>query len=326
MSNYHNKYLKYKKKYIDLKNSYEESNLQELDGGFYSFLNSSKSDDGGDGNHLIFFYDKENKLVAETFTKIKEDYKKHLANTNINLNKPYVFKINLKKDLNALLNVFTYKIGDNKVLPYFTFGAENICLEENCQSNTSKRMKHLVAPFNKAIRLYKKTSILPFLDEKKLIITSIPTCNNLELQANQILKFINGRINSENRSNSTKSLLQLVKLYQELTIQEIVQYQLNRIGGYSDLLGTLTNPSGTTAETKIEKLEEKTPEEKQKLISSELKNYLREDVVQLGQFSLKIDLITFNNVTDMIYLKIRGDGKAELLNIFETQTSQNVLS
>ena len=181
-------------------------------------------------------------------------------------------------------------------------------------------MKFLVKPFNKAIRLYKNKSIIQFQDDNTLKITKIPTCNNLELQTNKILNYINGRINNEDRINSIKNLLQLVKLYQDLTIGEIVKYQQTRIGGYSDLLQSVITPSGTTTETKIEKIEPKKSNEE---INSELKNFLKDNIIKIEPIALKIDSFKFNNLNDMIYLKIKktSDGRmiAEVIDIFEKQ-------
>lgn len=302
MSNYHGKYLKYKKKYINLKNNYL-NNLYEKEGG-------------GNALHIIFFYDNTNSSVNDVFLKIKENYKKYLADKMNNLDVPYTFKINFKKELNGLFNIFTYELKDNKIKPYFVFNVDNLCLTNYCQNVTSKRMRHLVFPFKKAIDIYIKSLVMQFNLNNVLQINNTFNCNILEHQSNNILKFINDNINNENMTNSVKSLLQLVKIYQDLTIQEIVQYQINRIGGYAGLLSSITPPNGTDeTNTHIEK-NDLTQEQIHNLIKNELTNYKNENIKQLGDIGLKISNIKFNNVNDMIYLKIKGD-HAQVMNIFE---------
>ncbi len=348
MANYESKYLKYKNKYINLKNEYN----------------------GGGDIDIIVLYDDTNPIVNNLFKNIKDGYMNHY-NTKENIKKKYYVddSINLKKELNCVLNVYTYVLGSNKIQSEFRFKFDNL---KNLISGGSRRMQKLINPINKAILKYKESSKLELKENNKKYIITNYNCDSLKLQLEQIMEFINKTENLNNigKITATKALLELVKLYQELTTINIVKYQSTRIGKFFKLSpsDTLTLPAGVNAEIKIigeesndeakqnggffdsfrffggsnesnsseTSIEEKenqqitsvkkeiikNEEEKEKEINIKLKEYLNPDKNELT-LNLNISNLTFNNLNNMIHLKIttkmlanRKNPLIEVINIF----------
>lgn len=325
MSNYHDKYLKYKKKYVDLKNEDKlnetlRTNNKELQNSntiLHSnedLLNSLKLKTGGGAEHVIFFYDNTNPLVNGFFSEIKKGYMAHVEGKNSNLNEPYITNINFDTNLNLLLNIFTYQLKDNKVKPLFKVKIENL---------SSNRMTKLRKPFKKAVKKYRDVLHFNFNDKTSdLKINNLSSCYALSMQVNKIMNFINSQLNNTDISESLSSLLQIVKLYQELTTQEIFKYQMNRIGGYIDIIGAVVKPAGISNNTTIENIKDV----KQEDVQRKLKEYADTNLLQLDKLVLNINNLSVNNINDVIYLKMMGvnkDGsvKVEVINIFDNPTN-----
>ena len=309
MSNYEDKYLKYKKKYIDLKN---EQN--DLEGG--NFLSNLFGSPEPKPKSMIFFYDSTNEVATAVFDKIKKGYKDYLTNANFKLNKPYSIKNTLKTDLNGLLNIFTYTFGENKVVPYFHMDLVNI--------KTSRRMDVLQVPLSKAINTYTKASTINFdTDEsKEKTIYRFISCDNLQYQSNKILDYINinGILNKEERINSTKSLLEIIKLYQNKTEADIISYLTDRIGRYVSLHETIILPSGTKGTITHTDLKFETPAAKEEDIKKKMAGYKEQTSTPtyLHNYGLTITSLSFNKLDKMIYFEMKGSGnQLDVLNIFD---------
>jgi hypothetical protein len=318
MSNYHNKYLKYKKKYIDLKNEYE----------------------GGSGDGIyVFLWSSSNKAANDVFNKISEGFKEFLSIENNDLNKPYYIKSDLKTDLNYILNIFTYKLGDNKVVPFFELkfkeDKQSISYDKKQKLNGStKKIEYsgeiktqsnrfddkMKRSFEKSINKYLESSVIYFNEEKKLIINRI-NCETLKLQIDKIINFINipDKLNPDERNRKTKTLLEMTKLFQDLSIQEVNQQMKHTIGVYGDLI---TNPSGIEGAL-ITKKELKRSSEESTLSSREfVKKKKNETFNDYLTKNIEIDLyltipskFKYFNIDRAMVFKLVKD-KYEVLNIF----------
>lgn len=231
MANYDSKYLKYKNKYINLKN-------EQI---------------GGGTKDIIILYDDTNPVVNSLFQKIKDGYTNHY-NTSENIKKKYYIddSINLKKELNCLLNIYTYILGDNKIESEFRFKFNNL---KSLISGGSRRMQILLKPFNKAIKKYKESSKIELKDNNKKYIITNYNCDSLKLQLDQMILYINTTVNLNNsaRITSTKTILELVKLHQNMADVDIIKYQSSRIGKFVTLSNndTIIPPSGTITDIKL---------------------------------------------------------------------------
>jgi hypothetical protein len=148
MSEYDNKYLKYKNKYINLK-----------------ILNDEKYGGGCIPVKMYIFYDNKNELVNDVFNDIKTQY----LNLDTSTNEKLIFTgnqiDNINNQLNLLLNIFRYDVGTNQIKPLFI-----------CEIKNLKNFKNLIKPFEKAKKEYIKHSTFEFLNNKdkntdKYIIT-----------------------------------------------------------------------------------------------------------------------------------------------------------
>jgi hypothetical protein len=309
MSNYYDKYLKYKKKYIDLKNGYEE-NLSENN----IFLNSFNKYGGGEPTYMIFFYDNTNKLVNDFFSKIKTDYKSYTNSKEKEKKKlPFYVTSKFKKDLNLLFNIFVYTIGDTKVMPYF-----NLIIDDLHKSN---RMTYLRKPFKKAVDKYIEYSKCPIKNKDiDLLITkdTVDSTDLLRSKAIEIKDHINkdNILNDANRINSAETILQLIQLYQELSIIETIKEQSNRIGQYIDLKGTeIIIPSGITVDINFnsESLNKDS-------LKTNLDKYVSSNDLSINKLKLDITKLEFNNINDMICFKvtrINNKIQVEVTNTFD---------
>jgi hypothetical protein len=319
MSNYHDKYLKYKKKYIDLKNDYE----------------------GGADQLYVFFWSSTNKPVDDIFNSISEKFTNYLNNENNNLNQPYFIDIDLSKSLNGFLNIFTYKIGDNKVEPFFKFsygenendGTSNkiIYKKELRFNNTSnkneyngkistrsRRMQHLLPSFGKAINKYLDSSVILFNDKTNLIINRV-YCEALKLQLDKIIALINtpDKLNPKERITRTKTLLEMVKMYQDLTTQDILDLQESSIGLYAGK--NINGPSGTEG-TVTKKVNSLSPEEKNTKIKERINDYYSKSI-EIVDFGLEVPAdFKFSNIDKTMFFRLKN-GKFEVLNIFPNATT-----
>jgi hypothetical protein len=313
MTNYDSKYLKYKNKYINLKNEYY-----------------------GSGNKdIIVLYDDTNTAVNNLFQTIKEGYTNHY-NTKDNIKEKYYIddSINLRKELNCLLNIYTYILGDNKIESEFRFNFSNL---QHLIKNGSRRMQPLVIPFKKAIKQYSKASKIELKDDYSRYIITNYNCDSLALQLNQLMEHINtnDNLNNASRITSTKALLELVKLYQTKGEVDDVKYQSTRIGQFVTLSknDNIIVPAGVTADIQIigeeikqeqsensEEKTEKTEKEVKKNVQKEielnkdkerekeikLKEYLREGRTELI-LNLNISNFKFNKLNNMIHLRMSND-------------------
>ena len=303
MSNYEDKYLKYKKKYIDLKN--------ELEGGdFFGFFNDPPQ------KEIIFFYDSANLEVNKVFQEIKEAYKLSLSDDKVS-NTPFITNNDLKTKLNGLLNIYTYTFGTKTVEPYFNLNLSNIFINDN--GITSRRMQVLKNPLKKAINQYKEKSSISISPS----INKFITCDNLKYQTDKILKEINDKLNNPNRISATTNLLNIMKLYQNKTEPRIISYLENRIGRVDSLLTEIKPPPGTTGT--ITHIDEKSQNEEafQNTIIAKMKEYNTTNTENfLNEFVLKIDSLEFNKLDSMIYFKTAPNNKLQVLNIFEPLSTQ----
>jgi hypothetical protein len=245
MSNYNEKYLKYKKKYINLKNELE------LEGGFFG----KPKPQVPKYKDRIIFYDKKNKVADHFFSDIKKQYKKYLT-YNDEFNKYFMLGKKYKRGINALLNVYTYKIGDKNANSELIFDFNNICLKDDpCvkPKHRSGRLQKLVIPFNKAIGDYYEKSKITL--EDKLIIKDdniLFAPQNFRAQCDRILNHINRSINNDSRVQATKNLLQLIELYQSKSTTSDIPYITQRLGKLTD--ASIIVPSGLSTEKTKEKL------------------------------------------------------------------------
>jgi hypothetical protein len=306
MSNYTDKYLKYKKKYMNLKN-----------------ISDYDKYGGGDLYNVIIFYDSTNPLVEKIFRTIKNDYKKYITNSNTNLNKPfYIDRDTITTNINLLLNIFFYKFCTDTIQPLLVFNFDDFTL--------SNRFTPYRPAFDKALTKYTDASTLKFNESSNLIINKTQTCDTLRLNCDKILKFINENINSESRKDTLATLLQIVKIYQDKAGQTLISDHTDRIGMYIDHFGLDNNmqkiniqniipPSGLIKNSIIIKNTKDTTTDKTtyKKILPSLKAYTNGTVTTLNNLLLDITNIEFNKVTEMIYLKKVSNTKFEVINIFE---------
>jgi hypothetical protein len=326
MTNYDSKYLKYKNKYINLKNEYN----------------------GGGSKDIIILYDDTNPILNDLFQTIKNGYTKHYG-SNENIKKKYYIddSINLKKELNCLLNIYTYILGDNKIESEFRFKFDNL---NNLINGGSSRMQILLKPFNKALKKYKESSKIELKDTNKKYIITNYNCDSLKLQLDQILEYINKNeiLNNDARITSTKALLEIVKLYQNKGEVDDIRYQSPRIGKFFTLSNTETIviPSGITADIKLidesygggepssDEKEKETKSEDNKEVKkynkkdkeqetkTKLNNYVQEEKSEFS-LNLNISSLKFNNLNNMIHLRFtknilptRKNPLIEVINIF----------
>jgi hypothetical protein len=326
MANYDSKYLKYKNKYINLKNEYY----------------------GGGNIDIIILYDDTNIEVNNLFNTIKEGYINHYSSKDNIKQKYYIDdSINLREQLNCILNVYTYILGDNKIESEFRFNFNNL---KNVSKNGSRRMQPLLIPFKKAINQYNKASRIELKNDYVDYIITNYNCDSLTLQLNKLMDHINtnDNLNNASRITSTKALLELVKLYQNKGEVEDVKYQSTRIGQFVTLTknDNIIIPAGVTADIQIigeekeeqkENTEEQTEKGKKKDVQKEirsnkekerekeikLKEYLREGRTEL-MLNLNISNFKFNNLNNMIQVRIskdkvkmkRKNPLIEVINIF----------
>ena len=335
MTNYDSKYLKYKNKYINLKNEHN----------------------GGGNVDIIILYDDTNTEVNNLFQTIKDGYTNHY-NTKDNIKNKYYINdsINLRTELNCLLNVYTYILGDNKIESEFRFNFDNL---KSLIKGGSRRMQLLINPITKAIDQYKKASRIILKDDfKKYIITNY-NCDSLKLQLNQLIEHINTRdnLNNVSRITATKAILELIKLYQDLTTIDIIKYQSTRIGKFFKFTpdDKIVIPPGITTdiqiigeeqpqkteaqsengeaqteqtenkkENKDVKKEVKRNKEYEQEKEQKLKDYLNPGRTELS-LNLNISSLTFNKLNNMIHLRItkdifiknRKNLLIEVINIFD---------
>jgi len=149
MSNYHDKYLKYKKKYINLKYSYEKNNDQynlndEQKGGMLKKLfgwttkpeikakSDTKVETDKKDKFMVFFYDSTNQRVNNVFKLLTKPMDMTIFNTQLN----YMF------------GIFSYTIDESSFKPFLHY---NFDIEFNDDI--------LKTAFEKAITEYKSTNI-----------------------------------------------------------------------------------------------------------------------------------------------------------------------
>ena len=95
-------------------------------------------------------------------------------------------------------------------------------------------MQRLIEPLEILKKNYIKNSTFIFDEINKDLIIKNHTCDTITRQAENLKNYINSKLNSENRINAVKTLLFVVKLFQEkATNDQILPYQ-NRIGTYVD--------------------------------------------------------------------------------------------
>lgn len=328
MSNYDKKYLKYKNKYIDLKIDYEKYG-------------------GCKENKLIIFYDNTNVLVNDVFNKMKEGYNSTKESRGI-ADKYYIENknININMDLNLLLNIFRYDLNDNKVKPLFICDLPNLY--------TSNRYTYLRKPFEKAKKMYLEKSTLTFPNipktnssEVSLIINSTSDNASTKQFAERIKEFINqnDNINNGQRKQALKSLLQIIKCYQDLTTADIYLSQISRIGGYSYIDCKITPPSGINSDTiniqfldiqqsntdsdenneqendkRNKNIEYYISEQKKKNDKEALQAYVKNNQILLDNLNLKFDYdnIQFNTINDMIYLIVTNVKSTIKIGVIDT--------
>jgi len=297
MSNYTDKYLKYKKKYINLKN-----------------ISDYDKYGGGGLFNVIIFYDNTNPMINDIFDKIKIDYINHIKNIQ-NLNKPYyISRDRIMKNINLLLNVFFYKFCTNMVQPLLDFNLHDLVV--------SNRYIPYRSAFNKAKQKYIDTSTFKFNDDM-LIINKPHTCDALQLKCNNILNYINdNNINKEDRISSIKELLNIVALYQNKATNNDLQKQTPRIGFYSlTNINSIKPPSGVNATINI--IDSKNNKDtilneniiNDTITSNKMKNYINNSE-RIEKLILDISDLKFNNINEMIYLKKVSNNKFEVINIF----------
>jgi hypothetical protein len=317
MSNYHDKYLKYKKKYIDLKTEYE-GGKKDVD------------------DIYAFFWSSSNKPANDIFSSISEKYTIHLNNPTTNLNQPYYTDANeINKAVNGVLNLFIYKLGSNKVEPFFkfTYGQDNKITyiqnleKESKKSNKkgyngivkteSRRMQHLLPSFGKAINKYLDSSVIPFNDKTDLII-KVMKPEALKLHLDKIINFINSpdKLNPIERIARTKTLLEMVKLYQDQTTSDVNTIQKSTIGLYINT-SDISPPTGTEG-TIVRKEQNLTEDEKKKNTKIKLSDYFNQNI----EIDLNLTFppeFKFTNIDKTILLKpkiMKGKNQFEVLNIF----------
>ena len=374
MSNYENKYLKYKKKYIDLKN---EQNDLEGGSGLFSWFGSPKNEPKpvSISGSIMFFYDNTNKVVNGIFQDIITEYKEAIDKMNIvNIHEPIVIEKtldDLEKELNGLLNVFKYILEADNIEPVYTLDLPGmILLDQNKDKSISKRMCVLTEPFNKAINHYNAQSTIKILNTQSQNTQSTNTppsntqsssngsvnnsdknniltmCDKLNKLFEIILREINNKINDTPRIDATKNLLQLVKLYQDLTTPTIFTNIKSFIGNFKTPDENIVSPvnpklPGTNDDLRIthknidlstiplaQNKTKKSDEVKVKLenikkaLKTKMDAYNTEttNYNSLDTYVLDIEKLVFNPVTSAIHFKIKKDGKLEVLNIFDINT------
>jgi len=230
MSEYDNKYLKYKNKYINLK-----------------ILNDEKYGGGCIPVKMYIFYDNKNELVNDVFNDIKTQY----LNLDTSTNEKLIFTgnqiDNINNQLNLLLNIFRYDVGTNQIKPLFI-----------CEIKNLKNFKNLIKPFEKAKKEYIKHSTFEFLNNKdkntdKYIITDDDSFDSKKQKCINIMNYINedNIINNDKRKEALNTLLQIIKIYQDLSTVNILLYHKLRIGNYSYINDKINSPPGMTGNMKF---------------------------------------------------------------------------
>ena len=300
MSNYTDKYLKYKKKYMNLKN-----------------ISDYDKYGGGDLFNVIIFYDNTNPLVGEIFRDIKNEYIEYITNSNNNLNTPfYIKRDRIMNNINLLLNIFFYKFCTDTIHPLLEFNFNDFMV--------SNRYTPYRPAFLKAIKQYRNASTFKINESSNLIINKTQTCDTLHLNCKKILNFINENINIDTRKEALATLLQIVKIYQEIAGNKLIRHHTKRIGMYIDYVGLdnmqteITPPSGLNKKPKIIKnIKNNTTDTttyKNNLPS--LVNYTNGTSNTLNNLLLEISNLEFNKVNDMIYLKKVNSTQFAVINIF----------
>ena len=263
MSNYYEKYLKYKKKYIYLKNklrnnqlinnnstdistnyNYLENKLSEKVGGW--FFNSTKQKIIA--TDIILFYN--NEIEADTgnfvspslmFKKIKDAYKEYVNLNDVNLNKPLNIANpnasftnteiisslqNIQKDFNIsnMLNIFKYNIGDTKIKHVFKLNLPPL--------GNSHRFQKMVKSFNKIVEQF-KNDLTYTIDDNNIKIIKPINCYNIFYQLKRMIKFLNDKNQqNQNLSKDINIFFQLMKFYQDGGITSVDMNSLSKYFNY----------------------------------------------------------------------------------------------
>ena len=233
---FYQKYLKYKKKYLEL-----SAEIEAQEGGTEPCA----------GKHYILFYDNTNPVIGGAITNIKNNYREKMS-TGKDLDLPFKAEL-LNKDLNGIVNLFLYKYGTNYVTHKFNLnllGLNTVIRDKKNftiakEVNSFKKFKSF-APDNK------KSSYEIITDKHKVIREILP---NIEItQARNIMTIINDVFNNKDknieRRDRFKLLLQKYAEYQRVISSDFLETKttlLTNLGDFRSpqLPESIKLPSGT---------------------------------------------------------------------------------
>jgi tRNA splicing endonuclease len=224
MTDFNQKYLKYKNKYISLKEQI-----------------------GGNNKPVMIYYDDTDKLL-DFFKEIKEKYKQNVKeslsiNNKNNISKSiYTIKI---KDINGIPNLYTYEYGSHEVKPLFFWHLNGINTDAKLGSNFTIKETENANKF-KQFSIYK----IDKTNENEMITSINPDYQKSE--ALKLMKRVNEVTNNASyRRENFKNFLNMYEFYQENVKSKFATEFSDRFGNFLKN-SNKQNPIGTSGTINVD--------------------------------------------------------------------------